>query len=62
MHKKMHSQAFLISVFPEGIWVKLDEAGRDRGGSANMFTSTEGTRPAVANIMHGMNVEVTCFS
>ena len=46
---------------PEGIWVKLDEDGRDRGGSANMFTSTEGTRPAVANIMHGMNVEVAPF-
>ena len=47
---------------PEGIWVSLDERGVDRGGAANMFTSTEGTRPAVANIMHGMNVEVTLFS
>jgi len=47
---------------PEGIWVSLDEKGVDRNGSANMFTSTEGTRPAIANIMHGMNVEVTLFS
>ena len=46
---------------PEGIWVRLDEDGRDQGGSANMFTSTEGTAPAVANIMHGMNVEVAAF-
>ncbi len=44
---------------PEGIWVNLDEEGVDLAGSANMFTSTEGTSPAVANIMHGMNVEVT---
>ena len=43
---------------PEGIWVKLDGNGTDLGGSANMFTSTRGTAPAVANIMHGMAVEV----
>jgi len=46
---------------PEGIWVSLDNQGVDRGGAANMFTSTEGTRPAVANIMHGMSVEVAPF-
>jgi anaerobic dimethyl sulfoxide reductase subunit A len=46
----------------EGIWVRLDGIGRDRGGSANMFTSTFGTMPAVANIMHGMSVEVAPFS
>jgi anaerobic dimethyl sulfoxide reductase subunit A len=45
----------------EGIWVRLDGVGRDRGGSANMFTSTRGTTPAVANIMHGMSVEVAPF-
>ncbi|MHB8771000.1 MAG: molybdopterin-containing oxidoreductase family protein [Syntrophales bacterium] len=43
---------------PEGVWVSLDGEGRDRRGSANMFTSTGGTTPAVACIMHGINVEV----
>lgn len=45
----------------EGIWVRLDGVGMDRNGSANMFTSTRGTMPAVANIMHGMSVEVAPF-
>ncbi len=43
---------------PEGIWVSLDGEGRDRGGSANMFTATGGTAPAAAAIMHGITVEV----
>jgi len=43
---------------PEGTWASLDAQGVDRGGSANLFTSTEGTAPARANIMHGMAVEV----
>ena len=42
----------------EGIWVELDEQGIDMAGSANSFTSTEGTRPGKACIMHGMSVEV----
>ena len=43
---------------PEGIWVRLDKEGKDREGSANMFTATQGTAPAVATIMHGVHVEV----
>jgi anaerobic dimethyl sulfoxide reductase subunit A len=42
----------------EGQWVQLDEQGIDVGGASNMLTSTEGTRPGVACIMHGVNVEV----
>ncbi|MFC1997775.1 molybdopterin-dependent oxidoreductase, partial [Chloroflexota bacterium] len=43
----------------EGIWVDLDDQGIDRAGSANILTSTEGTRPGRAPIMHAMGVEVT---
>ena len=43
---------------PEGVWVEIDEAGEDRAGSANMLTSTEGTAPATANVMHGIGVQV----
>jgi anaerobic dimethyl sulfoxide reductase subunit A len=43
----------------EGIWVNLDEQGVDQSGSANLFTSTRGTYPGRAPIMHGMGVEVT---
>lgn len=43
---------------PEGIWMRLDANGVDHAGSANLFTSTLGTAPSTANIMHGMAVEV----
>jgi anaerobic dimethyl sulfoxide reductase subunit A len=43
---------------PEGIWAELDEKGVDRAGSANLFTATDGTAPAAANIQHGMAVAV----
>ncbi|RPH59759.1 MAG: hypothetical protein EHM81_07600 [Chloroflexi bacterium] len=43
---------------PEGIWVELNKQGVDQAGSANMFTSTQGTRPGMACIMHGVGVEV----
>jgi anaerobic dimethyl sulfoxide reductase subunit A len=42
----------------EGIWFELDADGADRAGSANMFTSTQGTHPGRACIMHGMSVEI----
>jgi len=42
----------------EGIWLELDSQGNDLAGSANMFTSTQGTAPGTACIMHGMGVEV----
>jgi hypothetical protein len=48
----------LLNSFLEGIWVELDEQGLDRAGSANLFTSTQGTRPGMACIMHGVGVEV----
>jgi anaerobic dimethyl sulfoxide reductase subunit A len=47
-----------VVCLPKGIWVDLDEGKIDQAGSANMFTSTEGTRPGIACIMHGMGVEV----
>ncbi len=43
----------------EGIWVDLDDQDIDQAGSANLFTSTEGTHPGRAPIMHAMGVEVT---
>ena len=43
----------------EGIWVDLDEKGIDQAGSVNMLTSSEGTRPGRAAIMHAIGVEVT---
>jgi anaerobic dimethyl sulfoxide reductase subunit A len=42
----------------EGAWVQLDEGGADLGGSANMLTTTEGSAPGTAPIMHGVMVEV----
>jgi anaerobic dimethyl sulfoxide reductase subunit A len=42
----------------EGAWWELDESGVDVGGSANMLTTTEGTAPGTAPIMHGVRVEV----
>ena len=47
-----------VVCLPEGVWLRLDAAGLDQGGAANMFTSTEGTKAARNNIMHGMGVEV----
>jgi len=47
---------------PEGVWVKLDAAGVDLAGSANMFTSSVGTAPGTACIMHGVGVEVDKFA
>jgi anaerobic dimethyl sulfoxide reductase subunit A len=43
----------------EGIWVDLDDQGIDRSGSANMLTSTAGTQPGRAPVMHAIHVEVT---
>jgi anaerobic dimethyl sulfoxide reductase subunit A len=43
---------------PEGMWVELGADGVDVGGAANMLTSTDGTAPGVACIMHGIGVEV----
>ena len=42
----------------EGIWADLDEQGIDRGGAANLFTSTQGTSAGTAAIMHAVGVEV----
>ncbi len=47
-----------VVCLPEGCWVDLDENGVDRGGSANMFTDTQGTAPGVACIMHAIPVEI----
>ncbi len=42
----------------QGVWARLDAEGTDLAGSANVLTSTEGTRPAVGNVMHGVAVQV----
>ena len=42
----------------EGIWVALDAEGVDTIGSANMFTSSNGTAPSRACIMSGIPVDV----
>jgi anaerobic selenocysteine-containing dehydrogenase len=47
-----------VVCLPEGVWVQLDQEGADLAGSANMFTSTPGTAPAKACIMHAVAVEV----
>ena len=51
-----------VVCLPEGIWVELDTAGVDVAGSANMFTTTEGTAPGTACIMHAVGVEVDKLS
>jgi anaerobic dimethyl sulfoxide reductase subunit A len=47
-----------VVCLPEGVWVALNADGVDTAGSANMFTSTRGTEPGVACIMHAVRVEV----
>jgi anaerobic selenocysteine-containing dehydrogenase len=47
-----------VVCLPEGVWVELDAAGADVAGSANMFTTTKGTAPGMACIMHAVEVEV----
>lgn len=46
------------AVLPEGAWFDFDAAGEDRAGSANLLTSTEGTAPSTACVMHGVAVQV----
>jgi len=47
-----------VASLPQGMWANLDADGVDRGGSANMLTSTEGTPASAAPVMHGVGVEV----
>ncbi len=47
-----------VLCLPEGIWVKRAADGRDTAGAANMFTSTQGTAPSTACVMHGIGVQV----
>jgi anaerobic dimethyl sulfoxide reductase subunit A len=47
-----------VVCLPEGVWVELDQDGVDLAGSANIFTSTPGTAPGKACIMHAVAVEV----
>ena len=48
-----------VVCLPEGVWVELDGSGLDTAGAANMLTSTQGTAPATACIMHGVGVQVS---
>ena len=47
-----------VVCLPEGIWVERAADGRDTAGAANMFTSTQGTAPSTACVMHGIGVQV----
>jgi anaerobic dimethyl sulfoxide reductase subunit A len=47
-----------VVCLPEGVWVDLSADGEDRAGSANMLTSTQGTAPGTACIMHAVGVQV----
>jgi anaerobic dimethyl sulfoxide reductase subunit A len=51
-----------VACLPEGVWADLDENGEDRGGSANMLTATDGSLPSIANVMHGIGVQVERIS
>lgn len=42
----------------EGSWLNIGPDGVDRGGCANMLTSTKGSGPSVAPVMHGIPVAV----
>ncbi len=42
----------------EGAWLRGSADGIDDGGCANMLTTTEGTGPAIAPVMHGIPVAV----
>lgn len=42
----------------EGVWLSGNAEVVDGGGCANMLTSTEGTGPAVAPVMHGIPVAI----
>ena len=48
-----------VVCLPEGVWVELDGSGLDTAGAANTLTSTQGTVPATAVIMHGVGVQVS---
>jgi anaerobic dimethyl sulfoxide reductase subunit A len=48
-----------VVCLPEGVWVEVGPDGVDTAGAANVFTSTEGTAPGKACIMHGVGVEVS---
>lgn len=47
----------VVSMY-EGVWLELDEEGRDLAGSANVLTATDGSGPAIAPVMHGVGVAV----
>lgn len=42
----------------QGVWFDFDADGIDHAGSANVLTSTDGTGPANAPVMHGVPVMV----
>jgi anaerobic dimethyl sulfoxide reductase subunit A len=47
-----------VVCLPEGIWAEFDEQGTEIAGSANMLTTSQGSQPSGANVMHGMAVQV----
>jgi anaerobic dimethyl sulfoxide reductase subunit A len=47
-----------VASLPEGAWLRAGPDGEDLAGSANVLTSTDGSLPSVANIMHGIPVQI----
>jgi anaerobic dimethyl sulfoxide reductase subunit A len=46
---------------PEGFWFSPDESGFDEAGSANVLTSTEGTRESISCVLNAIPVEVRSY-
>ena len=47
-----------VACLHQGVWLELGPDGIDGAGSANMLTSTEGSGPALAPVMHGFAVGI----
>ena len=47
-----------VACLHQGVWLDLGPDGTDRAGSANALSSTEGTGPAFAPVMHGLAVGI----
>jgi anaerobic dimethyl sulfoxide reductase subunit A len=51
-----------VACLHQGVWLDIGEDGIDRSGSANMLTSTDGSGPAVAPVMHALAVAISKHS
>ena len=48
-----------VVCLPEGLWCEFDEDSIDNGGAANTLTTTDGTLPSLACVMHAVPVQVS---